>query len=295
MWKNLPGMLFALAAFPAMAQERDAISRSGKSALKTTASFPIIISCASLDQPRAACFRLSVTVRVRASGTPTKIGWLTANHWWAMRAMRESSAFLTGGATCDVRMGTELRQANLSYNNYNINNENITLSATAPTVTSETAYRFPLTFNCDQEVNASDLVTVQFTLVESTGGVDRDGNVPGRLVQFILDDMPFASATQVFRPPTTPTPSGSPTAPGFGFRITTVPDGAYIREVIPGSSAERAGLVPGMVISSLDGAPLGGLDATQIAQAFNHAGSEASITIIGRGVVTLKRAQIDRR
>lgn len=191
MIKLLGSVLFCLSTVSTTAQARVAVSRSGQASIMPTATLPIIISCPSGSTPRAACF--GVFVSVRAISGPAKIAWLSSNKhsYWAMQ---ESSAYLTSGATCDARMGTDMPQAR------KWSDERLTMTSSAPSVTRDIPYRFPLTFNCDQEVTSSDRVTAQITLVESIGGVDRDGNTPGRLVQFGLDDMPFASVGQVFNP-----------------------------------------------------------------------------------------------
>lgn len=78
-----------------------------------------------------------------------------------------------------------------------------------------------------------------------------------------------------------------PQANRFGFTLTAVPDGAYIATVASGSPAERAGLKPGLVISSLNGVALKGMAAATVEQMFGGTQGEVTLQTIGGGTVRL--------
>lgn len=81
--------------------------------------------------------------------------------------------------------------------------------------------------------------------------------------------------------------------PQFGFSTAAVPDGAYIARVVPNSSAEKAGLTSGMVISQVNGLSIKGLGGASITSLIHGAGDEIILTVIGKGEVKLVRAPID--
>lgn len=84
--------------------------------------------------------------------------------------------------------------------------------------------------------------------------------------------------------------SAAPAAPQpnrFGFTLTAVPDGAYVATVASGSPAERAGLKPGLVISSLNGVALKGMAASTVEQMLGGAEGDVTLQAIGGGMVRL--------
>ena len=77
---------------------------------------------------------------------------------------------------------------------------------------------------------------------------------------------------------------------GFAFEPATgESSGVRILIVVPGSPAERAGLKPGMVVTALNGASLGGLDMIRLKALFLAAPDESTMAITGIGPITLQR------
>lgn len=76
-------------------------------------------------------------------------------------------------------------------------------------------------------------------------------------------------------------------AVGFGFEPG--PDGAKIVVVVPGSPAERAGLKAGMVVTRLNGIPLGALDIVRLKEMFIASPDEMTLVVAGIGYVKLRR------
>jgi hypothetical protein len=87
-------------------------------------------------------------------------------------------------------------------------------------------------------------------------------------------------------PQTNHAPEGGP----YGFTMSVVADGAYVASVATGSSAESAGLKPGMVISHLNGVALKGLSEAVIRQILDNAGATATLTIVGGQTFRVGRA-----
>lgn len=79
------------------------------------------------------------------------------------------------------------------------------------------------------------------------------------------------------------------TGGGFDFATSLVPDGAYVKFVVPNGLAEKAGLKPGMVIAELNGMSLKGMDAQMTEKLFTAVTSEATLTIIGMGPIKLRK------
>lgn len=98
--------------------------------------------------------------------------------------------------------------------------------------------------------------------------------------------MPVANAIAASPPPL------SADQPQLGITVTAVPDGGYVGSVVPGSVAEKAAMVPGMVISHLNGVALKGFDQAMIGKMMVSAGDPVVLTIIGKGDVKLTRAPI---
>ena len=79
------------------------------------------------------------------------------------------------------------------------------------------------------------------------------------------------------------------TGAGFDFATSLVPDGAYVKFVVPNGLAEKAGLKPGMVIAELNGMSLKGMDAQMTDKLFAAVTSEATLTIIGMGPIKVRK------
>ena len=75
----------------------------------------------------------------------------------------------------------------------------------------------------------------------------------------------------------------APAAPsmGYGFSLTAVPDGAYVSAVSAGSTAEKAGLKPGMVVAELNGVSVRGMTMPTITQLLAATNGAVTLTIIG--------------
>jgi hypothetical protein len=65
-----------------------------------------------------------------------------------------------------------------------------------------------------------------------------------------------------------------------GLALRSMPDGAYVSTVTPGSAAAAAGLKPGMVIVSVNGVPLAGMDESML-KVIEAAGQTAILTAVG--------------
>lgn len=74
--------------------------------------------------------------------------------------------------------------------------------------------------------------------------------------------------------------SGAPAANATGLALRTMPEGAYVSAVTPGSAAAAAGLKPGMVITSVNAIPLAGMDAGML-RVIEAAGPAATLTVVG--------------
>jgi len=85
-----------------------------------------------------------------------------------------------------------------------------------------------------------------------------------------------------------------PLTPGkqAGFAFEPDKDGVKIVLVAPGSPAERAGLKVGMVVTRLNGIPLGGLDMTRLRELFIASPDEMTLVVQGMGWIKLRREAI---
>jgi hypothetical protein len=77
-----------------------------------------------------------------------------------------------------------------------------------------------------------------------------------------------------------PTPAQA--EPSLGLTIRAVPEGAYVSRVGAGTAAERAGLVPGMVISAINNLQLRGFDDAAIIRLFEASEGALSLSIVGK-------------
>ena len=77
--------------------------------------------------------------------------------------------------------------------------------------------------------------------------------------------------------------------PQFGIDVDMVGEGAYIKSVAPGSVAASMGIVPGMVISKVNGESIKGVDRPTFGRLIGITGPRLTLTLIGRGDVLLKR------
>lgn len=80
-----------------------------------------------------------------------------------------------------------------------------------------------------------------------------------------------------------------PTGPRFGIKFRSVPEGAYLVAVEPGSAADHAGLVPGMVITEINGLSVKGLDVDTIRKLIGTA-DKLTLTVIGKGEVSIEKS-----
>jgi S1-C subfamily serine protease len=80
---------------------------------------------------------------------------------------------------------------------------------------------------------------------------------------------------------------------GFAFEpFAGINGGAKIILVAPGSPAERAGLKVGMVVTRLNGIPLGGLDMPRLRELFIASPDEMTLVVDGMGWIKLRREPI---
>lgn len=70
--------------------------------------------------------------------------------------------------------------------------------------------------------------------------------------------------------------------PTLGLTIRAVPEGAYVTKVVAGSSAEKAGLLPGMVISAINNIQLQGFEEGAMIRVFDAVQGALSLSIVGR-------------
>lgn len=77
--------------------------------------------------------------------------------------------------------------------------------------------------------------------------------------------------------------------PKFGVQFSGVPDGLYIRSVTPGSPAAAAKMIPGMVITHLNGVPLAGMDQATVLRMLGAFQGEATFTVIGAGDIKIRK------
>jgi len=73
---------------------------------------------------------------------------------------------------------------------------------------------------------------------------------------------------------------------GLGLAITPTAQGAYVQSVAPGLDADRAGLTPGMVITTMNGLPLGTLGDAML-KVIEAYPSPVLLTILGQGKIEL--------
>jgi len=80
---------------------------------------------------------------------------------------------------------------------------------------------------------------------------------------------------------------------GFAFEpYSGLNGGVKIVLVAPGSPAERAGLKVGMVVTRLNGIPLGGLDMARLKELFIASPDEMTLVVDGMGWIKLRREPI---
>jgi hypothetical protein len=98
---------------------------------------------------------------------------------------------------------------------------------------------------------------------------------------------PLSAATAGVSGSTTTAPgSATATISTTGLTMRTMPDGAYIAAVAPGSPAAAAGLSSGMVITSVNAIPLAGMGDAML-RVVDAAGAKAELAIIGGKTVKL--------
>lgn len=76
---------------------------------------------------------------------------------------------------------------------------------------------------------------------------------------------------------------------GLGISITPTPYGSMLVAISPKSPAEAAGLKPGEVIEAVNGIAVKGMDPASVAELIGRAGPAVSLSIVGVGVVTVRR------
>jgi S1-C subfamily serine protease len=87
-------------------------------------------------------------------------------------------------------------------------------------------------------------------------------------------------------------PSGLQPGKHLGFAYEPVSDGAMIKIVAEGSAAARAGLKPGMVVTRLNGIPLGALDGKRMQEMFESAPDDMTLVVTPLGWVKISRSEI---
>lgn len=87
-------------------------------------------------------------------------------------------------------------------------------------------------------------------------------------------------------------PAPDPSEPQFGFFTSPVPDGLYIARVTPGSVAEAGGIVPGMVMTKVNGLPIKGMDMNAAGQLLRAADGAVTFSFVGHADMTLTKAPI---
>jgi S1-C subfamily serine protease len=78
----------------------------------------------------------------------------------------------------------------------------------------------------------------------------------------------------------------------FGFGFESVADGARIVIVVENSPAARAGLKVGMVVTRLNGVPLGALDLVRLKEMFVAAPDDVTLVVTPLGWVKLRREAV---
>lgn len=84
-------------------------------------------------------------------------------------------------------------------------------------------------------------------------------------------------------------PALDPAVPRMGVEFAAVPDGAYVRSIEPDSPAQRAGLVPGMVVSHVNGVPLKGFDLATMGKILQARADALTLTVIGKGDLVVRK------
>lgn len=131
----------------------------------------------------------------------------------------------------------------------------------------------------------------RFVVVERNGQVVFNEVGDGGNLDFVEAACQNAIKNGILPPASAQTaaPPLDPSTPRLGIQFSIVPDGAYLRTIEPGSPAAKAGLVPGMVISDINGLSLKGFDQTTISKLL-AASATVTLTIIGKGDVKLTKA-----
>ena len=78
----------------------------------------------------------------------------------------------------------------------------------------------------------------------------------------------------------------APVPNAAGLAVHAMPEGAYIAAVTAGSIAEKAGLKPGMVITSVNAIPLAGMSEA-MTRVVDAAGTAATLTLVGGATIRL--------
>ncbi len=126
-----------------------------------------------------------------------------------------------------------------------------------------------IVFNQTGEGGQFDLVQVSCDKAISQGVIPRSGE----------DQIPSALP--------------DPLKPRLGLNFNVVPDGAYITAVIPNGGADSAALIPGMVISHVNGVALKGFDQATVLNIIQAAPEKFTLTIIGKGEVSVVKKPLN--
>lgn len=128
-------------------------------------------------------------------------------------------------------------------------------------------------------VTVIDYGRVLFAEMDEPSGVEINNRCLQAQNEGLIPPLPESAAT------TTSTTDPAPRAKikavtASGLVLRSMPEGAYIGGVAPGSAAEYAGLKPGMVVTAVNGIPLAGMGGAMVAL-INAAGPAATLTVVG--------------
>ena len=87
-------------------------------------------------------------------------------------------------------------------------------------------------------------------------------------------------------PPVPATPAAAAAVSATGLTLRAMPEGAYVTGVVPGSSADKAGLRPGMVIETINAIALQNMGEA-MTKVIDAAGAGASLGLVGGKIIKM--------
>lgn len=98
--------------------------------------------------------------------------------------------------------------------------------------------------------------------------------------------LPPATKTEFAQATDAPIPPGQPSL-GVGF--VQVPDGLYVKDVVPGSAAEKVGILQGMVVTALNGVSIKGVEPSVAAAMIRSTNGPITLSVVGHADIVVTK------